>query len=83
MEVIRSYDWNGKRYSVVRRDDGTQVEVKGEVSMTDSDAMDKCPETVVKELPPTVISVKDLSDEVLMKEVESRKLEIPIISRAL
>ena len=43
MKVLRSYEWDGHRYVVVERADGSRVEIKGDLAMTDAKAVAKTP----------------------------------------
>lgn len=40
-KVLRSYDWNGKRYTVIQNDDGSTVEIKHKTSEKPDEALAK------------------------------------------
>ena len=81
MEIIREYDWNGKHYVLVDID-GNQVELKcnhEDVSNAATKVM--AAPNVKHDVPP--IGISDFTDDVILTEVARRKLDVPIIARAL
>ena len=82
MKVLRTYEWNDHRYSVVERDDGSTIEIKGDPTMTDAQALAKVP------MPPrspveTAQSISAFSDTELLAEAKSRKLHIILEGTAI
>lgn len=72
-QVIRSYEWNGKRYCVIQRDDGSRIEIKGERGMKDAEAVGKCPVAEpmkAAEINPLAV----YSDDEILAEVQRRGL---------
>jgi hypothetical protein len=82
MKVMKSREWNGCRYVVVERDDGTRVEIRGSLDMTDTAAMEKCPTCEPEIEAPEALGTLPMSDDDLLKEVDKRNLTTSVIARA-
>jgi hypothetical protein len=76
MRVLRSYGWGGHRYSVVEQDDGTRIEIKGDLKMTEEQAVAKVPRAVVILEQPSKGIISAFSDQEITAEVSRRKLVV-------
>jgi hypothetical protein len=84
-KALRCYDWNGKRYTVVRFDDGTTAEIKGKVTdaesvfLTKATALASAVAVVVKE--PVLLescSLIELKAEIAKRGLTAKDLGLEV-----
>lgn len=71
-KVLRTYDWNGHRYSVVQREDGSRVEIKGDLTMTTEQAIAKTPARVA-ETPAAAVEPGAMTDDQIRNVIAEAK----------
>lgn len=82
LKVIRDYIFEQvkKRYAIVERDDGSSVEVGGDLDMTDEEAVAKCPpvdetdESIPSEGRQMKSAIESATDEEIRVEAEKRAI---------
>jgi len=72
-KVLRSSVWNGHRYVVCQRDDGSRVEIKGGPKMSDAEALAKVPAVEPAPEAPTKV-LADYTDAEIITETKRRNL---------
>ena len=77
MKIIRECDFNGHRYAVVQKDDGTTIEVKDQKSPIETVTRMIAAEVAMKVEMDTP-AVQKISDSDLVSEAMRRKLTISV-----
>jgi len=71
---LRSYDWNGKRYTIMQMDDGTTLEIKGKVTDTEGVFLAKAIviASAVPPVEPRIVTLENCTKAEMKAEVARR-----------